>query len=154
MRAVVQRVLSASVSVEHAIVGEIGAGLLVLLGVSGDDSRATAARLAAKILALRIFEDSDGKMNLSLPETDGSVLCVSQFTLYADVRRGNRPSFAEAAKGDIAGPLYEQFCAAIEAAGVVCRRGVFGADMQVQLVIDGPVTIIIDSAGLEAPRRG
>lgn len=153
MRAVVQRVERAQVTVEGAVVGAIGHGLLVLLGVGHDDTERTATRLAAKVAALRIFEDDDGKMNRSLAETNGAVLCVSQFTLYGDVRRGNRPSFTAAAEPESARTLYEVFCAAIERAGLRCERGRFGAQMAVELVNDGPVTLIIDTAGLDAPRR-
>ncbi len=153
MRAVVQRVSSAEVRVAGDVVGSIGPGMLLLLGVHETDTPAIATKVAAKILALRIFEDGDGKMNLALEAVGGAVLCVSQFTLYADVRRGNRPSFAQAANGETAQPLYEHFCAEIQRAGIRCERGIFGADMQVRLENDGPVTVIIDSADLETPRR-
>lgn len=153
MRAVVQRVTSAEVRVAGELVGSIGPGMLVLLGVNEADTPAIATKLAAKIAALRIFEDAEGKMNLSLDAIGGAALCVSQFTLYADVRRGNRPSFAQAANGETAQPLYELFCAEIERAGIRCERGTFGAEMQVLLENDGPVTIIIDSSDLDAPRR-
>lgn len=152
MRAVVQRVLSASVAVDGREVSAIGRGFLVLLGVEAPDTNATAARMAAKVAGLRIFEDDEGRMNLPLASVDGEVLCVSQFTLYGDVRRGNRPSFSGAAPGAVAEPIYEAFCAAIEAADVRCARGVFGAHMAVTLVNDGPVTLVIDSRELEAPR--
>lgn len=109
--------------------------------------------MAAKITGLRLFEDQEGRMNLGLEGVGGAILCVSQFTLYADVRRGRRPSFEAAAAPAVAEPLYEAFCAAIEAAGVTCKRGQFGAQMAVSLVNDGPVTLIIDSEDLEAPRR-
>ena len=132
---------------------EIGAGLLVLLGITQGDNLETAQRLAAKSLDLRIFEDAGGKMNLSLPQSGGAVLCVSQFTLYGDVRRGNRPSFTDAAPPEDAEPLYDSFCAAIEATGIECARGVFGAHMEVELVNDGPVTLLLDSADFERPRR-
>lgn len=154
MKALVQRVSFAEVRVEGDLVGSIGPGLLVLLGVRESDTPALARKLAAKVLALRIFEDAEGRMNLPLDPGAGAVLCVSQFTLYSDVRRGNRPSFVQAAAGEIARPLYEQFCAGIESAGVRCERGVFGADMQIRLENDGPVTLLIDSDDLEAPRRG
>ena len=111
------------------------------------------AKAAAKILALRIFEDDEGRMNLPLDPSTAAVLCVSQFTLYADVRRGNRPSFAQAARGDFARPLYERFCREIDDSGVRCERGEFGADMRVRLENAGPVTIIIDTDDLETPRR-
>ena len=153
MRAVVQRVLNASVSVQGQATAQVERGLLVLLGVGNSDTRAEAERLAAKIATLRVFEDTGGKMNLSLQESGGEVLCVSQFTLYADVRRGNRPSFDAAAPRATAEPLYEFFCDTLEAAGVVCRRGVFGAEMLVTLENDGPVTLIIDTDDLDTPRR-
>lgn len=153
MRAVVQRVSSASVTVEGAVHAGIGRGLLVLLGVGPDDTPERAARLATKVAGLRLFEDPDGKMNLACDEVGGAVLCISQFTLYADVRRGRRPSFEAAAPPAQALPLYEAFCRAIEAAGLRCARGVFGAHMEVALVNDGPVTLVIDSEALEGPRR-
>lgn len=153
MRAVVQRVLSASVDVDGVTVGAIGPGMLVLVGAAGEDTEAMAARMAAKVAGMRIFEDDAGRMNRSLADTAGEVLCISQFTLYGDVRRGNRPSFDRAAPRAVAEPLYDHFCAAIEAAGVRCARGVFGAEMRVRLVNDGPVTIVIDSTELEQPRR-
>ena len=153
MRAVVQRVLQASVSVHGNPVAQIDRGLLVLLGVTGSDTVREAERLAAKVSALRVFEDSGGKMNLGLRDVGGEILCVSQFTLYADIRRGNRPSFDAAAPGEVAEPLYVHFCGVLEATGVVCRRGVFGAEMLVTLENDGPVTLIIDTDDLDKPRR-
>lgn len=145
MRAVVQRVSRAQVSVSEEVVGSIGPGFLVLLGVAKSDAPADAVHLAAKILGLRIFEDETGKMNLSLLETGGSVLAVSQFTLYGDARKGRRPSFDEAAPPQLARELYEYFVAKIREAGVVCETGRFQAMMQVELVNDGPVTILLDS---------
>lgn len=153
MRAVVQRVLSASVEVDGETVGAIGPGMLVLVGVAGEDTEATAVRLAAKVAGMRIFEDDAGRMNRSLADTGGEVLSISQFTLYADVRRGNRPSFDRAAPRAAAEPLYERFCMAIEESGVRCARGVFGGEMRVSLVNDGPVTVVVDSAELDQPRR-
>jgi D-tyrosyl-tRNA(Tyr) deacylase len=138
MRALVQRVSRASVSVDGETVSAIGPGLLVLLGVSVDDTEADADRLAAKVRALRVFPDAEGRMNE--PLGDREVLCVSQFTLYGDARRGNRPSYAAAAPAALAEPLYERLCAALDA-----RRGVFGAHMQVELVNDGPVTLLLES---------
>jgi D-tyrosyl-tRNA(Tyr) deacylase len=138
VRALVQRVTSASVSVDGRTVGAIGAGLLVLLGISVEDDDADAERLARKVRALRIFADEEGRMNEPLGERE--ILCVSQFTLYGDTRRGNRPSFVGAAPGEAAEPLYERFC---ELTGA--RRGVFGAYMQVELVNDGPVTLLLES---------
>ncbi len=138
MRALVQRVLRASVSVDGRTVSQIGPGLLVLLGVAGDDTEADADRLADKVSALRIFADSDGRMNEPLGERE--LMCVSQFTLYGDTRRGNRPSYAAAAPGKLAEPLYERFCERLGA-----RRGVFGADMQVESTGDGPVTLLLET---------
>jgi D-aminoacyl-tRNA deacylase len=138
LRALVQRAASATVSVDGREVAAIGPGLLVLLGVAPDDTAEDADRLAAKVRALRIFDDADGRMNE--PLGDREALCVSQFTLYADTRKGNRPSFAGAAPPDHAEPLYERFCERLGA-----RRGVFGARMAVQLVNDGPVTLMLDA---------
>ncbi len=152
MRLVVQRVSSASVSVAGEVVAAIGRGMLVLVGVTHDDTVVTARRMAAKCAALRIFEDAEGRMNLGAADVEGDVLAVSQFTLYANVRRGNRPSFDQAAPAAGSEPVYEAFCRGIEAAGLRCARGRFGAEMQVHLVNDGPVTIIVDSADLERPR--
>jgi D-tyrosyl-tRNA(Tyr) deacylase len=145
MRAVVQRVSRAQVSVSEEVLGKIEWGLLVLVGIAKTDSQADADYLAAKIIGLRIFEDKDGKMNLSLAETQGGVLAVSQFTLYGDVRKGKRPSFDEAAPPEFARELYEYFVAKIREGGVVCETGRFQAMMQVELVNDGPVTILLDS---------
>ena len=144
MRAVIQRVSEASVTVEGAVTGTIGRGLLVLLGVGHNDTEETARAMAAKIAKLRIFEDSEGKMNLSVHDAGGGVLAVSQFTLLADARKGNRPGFSDAAPPEKANPLYEVFCGAIAAAGLPVARGIFGAHMQVRLVNDGPVTIVMD----------
>jgi D-tyrosyl-tRNA(Tyr) deacylase len=148
MRAVVQRVSSASVKVEDKTVGQIDAGLLVLLGVGHDDDEAAADYLAAKIAGLRIFEDPDGKMNLSVIDTKGSILAVSQFTLFGDVSRGKRPSFDAAARPEQAKKLYEHFVDKIRDQGVPCETGVFQAMMQVSLINEGPVTILLDSKRL------
>ena len=145
MRAVIQRVSRAQVSVGGEVVGQIGPGLLVLLGVAKADVLSDAEYLAAKITGLRIFEDENGKMNLSLAETGGAVLAVSQFTLYGDVRKGKRPSFDAAAPPELARELYEYFVAKIRQAGINCETGRFQAMMQVELVNDGPVTILMDS---------
>lgn len=153
MRAVVQRVSSASVSVGEQEVVSIGPGCLVLLGIAAGDTADDAARLAAKVTSLRIFEDAEGKMNRDLANVGGQVLCVSQFTLYGDVRRGRRPSFTGAARPEDAEPLYEAFCRAIEHTGIPCQRGRFQEHMHVALVNDGPVTLIIDTADLDRPRR-
>ncbi len=145
MRAVVQRVSRAKVSVNEQISGEIGLGLLVLLGVGHEDSEDDAAYLAEKIAGLRIFEDKDGKMNRSVQDVGGSVLAVSQFTLYGDVRRGKRPSFDAAAPPEHARRLYEFFVERIRGAGLRCETGRFQEMMQVKLVNEGPVTILLDS---------
>ncbi|MGA9812815.1 MAG: D-aminoacyl-tRNA deacylase [Terriglobales bacterium] len=146
MRAVVQRVNRARVSVGNDLAGEIGAGLLVLLGVSKNDTEGDASYLADKIIGLRVFEDAGGKMNYAVPEAKGSVLVVSQFTLYGDVRHGKRPSFDAAAPPEKARELYEYFVERIRAAGVRCETGRFQEMMQVELVNDGPVTILLDSS--------
>jgi D-aminoacyl-tRNA deacylase len=138
MRALVQRVSRAAVRVEGELRAEIGAGLLVLLGIAPDDEAAGADRLAAKVRALRVFADASGQMNESLGARE--ILCVSQFTLYGETRRGNRPSFTGAARPEHAEPLYERFC---EQAGA--KRGVFGAHMEVELVNDGPVTLLLEA---------
>lgn len=138
MRALVQRVSRAAVRVDGRPIAEIGPGLLVLLGITHDDQAANAERLAAKVRALRVFADADGQMNESLGTRE--ILCVSQFTLYGDTRRGNRPSFVAAAPSEQAEPLYEHFC---ERAGA--RRGLFGAHMEVELVNDGPVTLLLET---------
>ena len=146
MRAVVQRVSRAQVSVGEELMGKIGPGLLVLLGVGKNDAKSDADYLAAKIAGLRIFEDENGKMNLSLAENHGAVLAVSQFTLFGDVRKGKRPSFDEAAPAQLARELYEYFVAKIRQSGITCETGRFQTAMQVELVNDGPVTILLDSA--------
>lgn len=138
MRALVQRVSRAAVTVEGRTVASIGPGLMVLLGVSAQDTADDADWLAAKVRALRIFNDADGRMNEPLEAREA--LCVSQFTLYGDARRGNRPSFVQAAPGELAEPLYERFC---ETLG--CQRGVFGAVMSIEMVADGPVTVLVES---------
>jgi len=146
MRAVVQRVSRAQVRVGDEIAGDIGPGLLVLLGVGDGDTFAEADYLAEKIAGLRIFEDEHGKMNLGLTEIAGSVLAVSQFTLYGDVRRGKRPAFDAAAPPEKARTLYEYFVERIRLAGLPCETGRFQEMMQVELVNDGPVTILLDSS--------
>jgi len=145
MRAVIQRVRRARVSVDTRIVGEIGAGVLVLLGVGKGDSSEAASYLAEKTATLRIFNDADGKMNLSLLESGGSALVVSQFTLYGDVRRGRRPGFDRAAPPAEANLLYEEYVASLKALGVPVQTGIFQAHMVVELENDGPVTILVDS---------
>ncbi len=146
MRSVIQRVSRASVEVEGKIVGEIGKGLLVLLGVSKTDTEADAAYLATKIAGLRIFEDDEGKMNRSVAEIAGAILAVSQFTLYGDVRRGKRPSFDDAARPERARELYDFFVAQIRQIGLRCETGQFQAIMSVSLTNEGPVTILLDSS--------
>jgi D-tyrosyl-tRNA(Tyr) deacylase len=145
MRAVVQRVSRAQVLVEGEVTGQIGLGLLVLLGVGRDDAADDAVYLAQKIAGLRVFEDDQGKMNLNVQEVGGSVLAVSQFTLYGDVRRGKRPSFDAAAPPEKARQLYEFFVEQLRAAGVRCQTGRFQATMKVALTNEGPVTILLDS---------
>lgn len=164
MRALVQRVSRAAVRIRgagsaresdvarHPGEASIGEGLAVLVGVSHDDEVGDARRLAQKLAALRIFEDESGRMNRSIAETGGSVLAVSQFTLYADVRKGNRPSFGDAASPDVAHALFTEFVACVRGAGLQVEVGVFGADMDVELVNRGPVTIWLDSLQLGSPR--
>jgi D-aminoacyl-tRNA deacylase len=148
MRAGIQRVSSAKVTVEDEITGHIARGLLVLVGVTATDTETDADYLADKIAGLRIFEDADGKMNLSVAEIHGSILAVSQFTLYGDARKGRRPSFDSAARPEQAKQLYDYFVEKIRAAGLPCETGRFQAEMQVELVNDGPVTILLDSSKL------
>jgi D-aminoacyl-tRNA deacylase len=146
MRAVVQRVSRAVVTVNGEIVGQIGLGLLILLGIGGNDTEGDAIYLAEKIASLRVFEDGQGKMNVSLPDIGGSMLVISQFTLYGDVRRGKRPSFDGAAAPEKARELYEFFVGRIRADGLRCETGGFQEMMRVELVNEGPVTILLDSA--------
>ncbi len=153
MRAVVQRVRWAAVSVDGAEVGRVGAGFLVLLGVEAQEVPAYALELAGKVARLRVFEDTGGKMNRSLQEISGAALVISQFTLCADTRKGNRPSFIAAARPETAKPLYEQFCHDLRACGVPVQTGVFGADMAVTLHNDGPVTLILDYPPAPARQR-
>jgi D-tyrosyl-tRNA(Tyr) deacylase len=148
MRAIVQRVSRCRVTVEGQVVGEIDAGLLVLLGVSKTDNEAGADYLVEKIIGLRIFEDTEEKMNLSVQDSGGAVLVVSQFTLYGDVRRGKRPSFDSAARPEEAKRLYEYFVGKVRGAGLRCETGQFQAMMEVELVNSGPVTILLDSEKL------
>ncbi len=145
MRAVVQRVSQAKVEVEGALVGEIGLGLLVLLGIAKTDTRQDAEYMADKLVGLRIFSDDAGKMNRDVMETGGSLLVVSQFTLYGDVRRGRRPGFDRAAEPQVARALYEHFIGAVRSRGVPVQTGTFQALMSVHLTNEGPVTIIVES---------
>lgn len=153
MRIVLQRVLRAAVSVDGAVVGEIGPGLVLLVGVEAGDDDSEARRIARKCAECRIFSDAEGRFNLSILDTGGAALVVSQFTLLADVRKGRRPSFTRAAEPDRAAPVVDAFADELRALGVPLASGVFGAAMQVDLVNDGPVTIVIDSADLDRPRR-
>lgn len=145
MRAVVQRASRARVTVGGETKGAVGAGLVILLGVAAGDDEAGAERLAGKVARLRIFEDGAGRFDRSLLDTGGAALVVSQFTLLADTAKGNRPSFAAAARPEAAEPLYERFCAALRDLGVRVETGLFGARMEVELVNDGPVTIVLDA---------
>lgn len=145
MRAVVQRVSESSVTVDGERVGHVGHGLLVLLGVEVDDTEQDADVLARKIVQLRIFNDEDGKFNLSVTDVEGGILVISQFTLLGDARKGNRPSFVKAARPEQAIPLYDRLVEALRSAGIVVETGTFGAHMDVHLVNDGPVTILLDS---------
>ena len=155
MRAVLTRVNSASVTIDGEVVGKIGKGFLILLGVGPEDTEKECRYLAEKALGLRVFEDENGKMNLGLDAVNGEVLVVSQFTLYGNVRKGRRPSFAEAADPELGNKLYEKFLAVCEELGYPPQHGRFGADMQVESVNDGPVTLILDTVQLmETPRRG
>ncbi len=144
MRAVIQRVLSARVTVDGSVTGEIGRGYLVLLGVGSGDAEDNCRRLAEKIAKLRIFADKNGKTNLSLKDVDGGVLAVSQFTLFADCSHGNRPSFFEAAAPEEANRLYEKFCLELAALGFEPQKGVFGADMKIDMTADGPFTVVLE----------
>ena len=145
MRAVIQRVRRARVVVGDETVGEVESGLCALVGVAADDGEEDARRLAARVARLRIFENDEGRFDLSVQDTGGAALVVSQFTLIADTAKGNRPSFSSAARPEAAEPLYERFCEALEAEGVRVARGAFGARMAVELVNDGPVTIILET---------
>lgn len=144
MRALLQRVSGASVTVEGSVVGQIGRGFLILLGVTHGDTAADAEWLAGKVAGLRLFDDAEGKMNLGLDEVGGAVLVVSQFTLYGDARKGRRPSFTDAADPAVAEPLVLHFVAALRRLGVEVATGVFGAQMDVALVNDGPVTLLVE----------
>jgi D-tyrosyl-tRNA(Tyr) deacylase len=144
MKVVIQRVKSSSVSVADEIVGEINQGLLILLGITHDDTKDQCDWLVNKIINMRIFSDSEDKLNLSVKDIAGSILLISQFTLYAEAEKGNRPSFTSAARPEIAKPLYEYFIDKLKANDIPVESGVFGADMQVELINDGPITIILE----------
>lgn len=145
MKVVIQRVSESSVKVDGAIVGEIGKGLMLLVGIDENDEKTDADWIVQKILNLRIFGDEDDKLNLSVQDIKGEILCVSQFTLIADYKKGNRPSFIKAAKPDKAIPLFDYFKEQISKSGLKTESGIFGADMKVSLINDGPVTIVMDS---------
>ena len=145
MRFIIQRVKKASVEVENKLVGKIEQGFLVLIGITQEDNEQTADKLIKKLINLRVFTDENDKMNLSLKDSKGEMLLVSQFTLYADCKKGNRPSFDKSAKFDVANQLYEYIIAECKKTGINIETGIFGAKMQVSLVNDGPVTIILDS---------
>ena len=154
MRAVLTRVNSASVTIDGEVVGKIGKGFLILLGVGPEDTEKECRYLAEKALSLRVFEDEEGKMNRGLEDVNGQVLVVSQFTLYGNCRKGRRPSFVEAAGPELGNRLYEQFLSDCESLGFPPQHGRFGADMQVESVNDGPVTLILDTDQLmNSPRR-
>ena len=146
MKFVIQRVRHASCTVEEQITGQIGHGFLVLIGISGDDNKEIADKMVKKLIGMRIFDDVNGKTNLSLHDVDGELLLISQFTLYADCRKGNRPSFTNAGKPDMAKELYEYIIAKCKQEIPVVQQGIFGADMQISLLNDGPFTIVLDSA--------
>ena len=155
MRAVLTRVKSASVCIDGQAVGQIGKGFLILLGIGPEDTEKECRYLAEKALGLRVFEDENGKMNMGLADVGGEVLVVSQFTLYGNCRKGRRPSFTEAAGPELGNQLYERFLAICEELGYPPQHGSFGADMQVESVNDGPVTLILDTAQLmDTTRRG
>jgi len=145
MRAVIQRVLSSQVIVQGETVGQIGKGFNVLVGISVEDTMEDVKYIFEKVKGLRVFEDEEGKMNLSLAEVQGEILLISQFTLYGDARKGRRPSFIHAAKGEQAEALYEELAAKLRAEGLPVAKGIFGADMKVLIENDGPVTILLDS---------
>ena len=153
MRAVLTRVKSASVSVDGNVIGQIGPGFLILLGVTHDDTEAQAVKLADKLTGLRIFEDEDGKMNRGLETVNGEILVISQFTLYGNCRKGRRPEFLSAARPEIAIPMYEKFVAICREKGYHVETGEFGAYMEVESLNDGPFTLIVDSADLDAPKK-
>lgn len=148
MRVVLQRVTHASVTIENALFSEIQQGLLLLVGISDSDTEEILQKVAKKCVELRIFEDTEGKMNLGLQDIQGSILSVSQFTLYADCKKGRRPGFSNAAKPDYATKMYDRFNTILKSYGVEVKTGIFGADMKVDLLNDGPVTILLDSEEL------
>ncbi|HCY05818.1 MAG: D-aminoacyl-tRNA deacylase [Erysipelotrichaceae bacterium] len=145
MKVIVQRVSNASVKVNNEIVSKIDNGFLLLVGITHDDDKSIVEKVANKVCKLRVFEDDEGKMNLDINKVNGKILSISQFTLYGDVKKGNRPSFTKAARPEYANELYEYFNDCIRNNGIECLEGVFQADMKVSLINDGPVTIIVDS---------
>lgn len=145
MKFVIQRVTSASCTVDGQVTGSIGKGFMVLIGVSDSDTKEIADKMTKKLLGLRIFEDAEGKTNLSLADVNGSLLLISQFTLYADCKKGNRPSFINAGKPDMANEMYEYIIAECKKSVPIVEKGIFGADMKIQLLNDGPFTIVLDS---------
>ncbi|TDW14709.1 D-tyrosyl-tRNA(Tyr) deacylase [Breznakia blatticola] len=145
MRVLIQRVKHASVTIDGAVYSEIKQGYVLLVGITTDDTKEISEKLAKKIAQLRIFEDEDGKMNLDIQQVGGSILSISQFTLYADTKKGNRPGFSRAARPEQANPLYKMFNEQLRSHGLYVKTGVFGADMKVELCNDGPVTIMLDS---------
>ncbi len=153
MRAVIQRVQTASVQVDNSLIASVRKGLLILLGIEANDGIEEAEFMASKITRLRLFDDFKSEKHLDCLNAGGSVLCVSQFTLFGDVRRGNRPSFTQAAPSDAAFPIWKHFCKAVRSNGVRCAEGIFGASMSVHSVNSGPVTLMIDSNELKLPRR-
>jgi len=153
MRAVIQRVQTASVKVDNSSFASVRKGFLILLGIEANDSIEEAEFMASKITRLRLFDDFKSKKHLDCLNAGGSILCVSQFTLFGDVRRGNRPSFTQAAPSDVAFPIWKHFCKAIRSNGIRCAEGIFGANMSVHSVNSGPVTLMIDSSELKLPRR-
>jgi D-tyrosyl-tRNA(Tyr) deacylase len=149
MRVVIQRVSEASVSIDSQVTGQINKGYMILVGICPEDNQEDIQWLTQKIINLRVFGDEDGKMNLSIIDIKGEILLISQFTLFASTKKGNRPSFIQSAKPEIAIPLYEQFINSLRETGIPVQTGTFGADMKVSLTNDGPVTIIIDSKNKE-----
>ena len=152
MRLVIQRVKHASVEIDGAIHGKINQGYMILVGIQNEDTREIVEKMAEKVAKLRIFTDEEDKMNLNLSQVDGSILSISQFTLYADCRKGRRPSFIDAAKPDISSPLYDYFNESLRNQGIHVETGIFGADMKCALINDGPVTIVLDSDDI-MPRK-
>ena len=148
MKLVVQKVSHSSVTIDNKVHGEINKGYMVLVGICNEDTKEIVQRMVDKLLCLRIFEDNDGKLNLSLLDVEGSILSISQFTLYANCKKGRRPSFIEAAKPEVSKPLYDYFNTILIEKGIHVEQGVFGADMKVSLINDGPVTIVLDSKEL------